>query len=76
MSPAARSIGIEELAEAVSEGVLRAVAANAQFKTFLGKDGPGLVLRPFITAGGIIFLGASGRYASIGSNELEGIGRG
>lgn len=56
-------VAIEDLAEAVSQGVLRAIAANAQFKTFVAKDGPGLIVRPIITAGGIFYFGAAGRFA-------------
>ena len=75
--PTARgSIGIQDLAESVSEGVLRAVAANTEFKGFLDRNGPGLIVRPFITAGGMLYFGAAGKFASIGINELEGAGRG
>lgn len=66
------SIAMQELAEAVSEGVLRAVAANAEYKQFLAKDGPGLIVRPYVTAGGMFYFGNAGRFAS-GANSLPGI---
>lgn len=75
MPPSGQTIPLQDLAQAVSEGVLRAVAANAQFKAFLTKDGPGLIVRPIITAGGIFYFGAAGKYASMGMNELASIER-
>ena len=69
--PQAKVIAIQDLAEAVSEGVLRAVAANAQFKAFLAKGGPGLVVRPIITAGGIFYFGDAGRFVNVGVGELD-----
>jgi hypothetical protein len=68
-----KPIALEDLAQAVSEGVLRAIAANTQFKTFLSKDGPGLIVRPIVTAGGIYYFGAAGRFASGAVNAAGGI---
>lgn len=70
---ASHSIPLEDLAQAVSDGVLRAISANAQFKTFLTKDGPGLIVRPIITAGGIYYFGAAGRFATGAVNVGGGI---
>ena len=69
---ASQSIALQDLAQAVSDGVLRSLAANAQFKSFLAKDGPGLIVRPIITAGGIYYFGAAGRFASGGVNAVGG----
>lgn len=66
-----KAVSLEDLAQAVSQGVLRAVAANAQFKQFLAKDGPGVVIRPIVTAGGIFYFGAAGRFASGGIDAQE-----
>jgi len=69
---ASQSIALQDLAQAVSDGVLRSIAANAQFKPFLAKDGPGLIVRPIITAGGIYYFGAAGRFAGGGVNSVAG----
>ena len=76
MAQSERAIALQDLAQAVSEGVLRAVAANSQFKAFLSKEGPGLIVRPIITAGGMFYFGAAGKYASVGANDIGFVERG
>jgi len=63
MAEAAKTIAIQDLAQAVTNGVLRALAAQAEFKAFLGKGGPGLIVHPIITAGGILYFGEAARFA-------------
>jgi hypothetical protein len=72
---AGTSIGVQELAQAVSEGVLRAVAANSQFKGFFGKDGPGLIVNPIITAGGIYYFGRAAQFITPRAGEIGAIER-
>jgi hypothetical protein len=67
------SIALQDLAQAVSEGVLRSLAANEQFKHFLSTDGPGLIVRPYITAGGMLYFGAAGRFAGGTANPIAGV---
>ena len=67
---AGTSIGIQELSQAVSEGVLRAVAANSQFKSMFSKDGPGLIVNPIITCGGIYYFGQAAQFVGPRRGEI------
>ena len=58
-----KSIALHDLAQSVTGGVLRALAAQAEFRVFLGKGGGGLIVQPIVTAGGILFFGDAGRFA-------------
>ena len=69
-------VDLGELSQAVSDGVLRAVAANTQFKGFLAERGPGLIVRPIVTFGGMLYFGNAGRFAQALPSDVVGLDRG
>ncbi|HKV45344.1 MAG TPA: hypothetical protein VJT32_11840 [bacterium] len=68
----AKAIAVQDLAQSVTAAVLRALASQAEFKSLLGKSGPGLIAHPIVTVGGMIYFGEAGRFAgrTIGSTEV------
>jgi hypothetical protein len=72
MADSSKVISMQDLAQSVSEGVLRAIAANKDFKAFLAPNGPGLVVRPHVTAGGIYYFGAAAKFANASMESFSG----
>lgn len=75
MAETTKSIAIQDLAQSVTTGVLRALAAQAEFRTLLGKGSPGLIVHPILTTGGIIYFGEAARFAgpqAVVTQRLEG----